>query len=391
MKRWCALAIGLALLAASPLQASAAQVDKSDNVKLVAHFPYSNESGGFFDGGTDIDFSGKYVYAMQQGANGGVHVIDASGPTPKKLAFITCPGEQNDVAVVKPGLIAIGYHSSTCAGALGGGITLVDVSDPKRPKFLSSLPIPTGGTHTLTVYPGKPIIYSSPNGLGNVRGKETIVDVSNPKKPEIAATYDNTPSACHDLTFHFSKDKKLAFCPGSTQTEIWDVADPLKPVTIARIFNPLMFYHHSAAVTHDGKLLVIGDEAEANDCRGGPTGAMFAYDITDPTLPVPQGYFGINRGSAPIGSPTVDRGAWCTAHIFNFVPGTYTMVAAWYASGMNVIDWSNPSAPAETAHYMGLDVITNYWSAYWYDGRIYANDRVRGLDVFEVKGLAEKR
>jgi hypothetical protein len=37
------------------------------------------------------------------------------------------------------------------------------------------------------------------------------------------------------------------------------------------------------------------------------------------------------------------------------------------------------------------DDITNYWSAYWYRGQIFANDRVKGLDVFEVKGLRAKK
>ncbi len=66
-------------------------------------------------------------------------------------------------------------------------------------------------------------------------------------------------------------------------------------------------------------------------------------------------------------------------------------MSSWYAGGMNVIDFTNPSQPVEIAHYMGTgDDITNYWSAYWYDGRIWANDRGNGaLDVFEVEGLKE--
>jgi hypothetical protein len=59
---------------------------------------------------------------------------------------------------------------------------------------------------------------------------------------------------------------------------------------------------------------------------------------------------------------------------------------------MNVLDLSDPSAPVEIAHYMRTGEakeITNYWSAYWYKGRVYANDRVRGLDVFRVQGVHE--
>lgn len=365
-------------------------VDASDNVKLVATFPYTNENADFFSGGTDIDFSGKYIYAMQQGnANGGVHVI-VNGKKPKKVAFIPCPGEQNDVAVVKPGLIAVGYHNSTC-GEPGGGVRLIDVSNPKSPKILGKVDTP-GGTHTLTVYPGKPIIYASPGGLPTNGGAtQQIIDVSDPENPEIAATFQPNQSGCHDLSFHVEKDKKLAFCAGSVEAQIWDVTDPLAPVTLSHVVDPVAQFPHSVAVTHDAKLMVLGDEAiVGNDCVGGPTGAMVAYDISDPTLPIPLGYFGIDRAPYPVGSSNVDRNTWCTAHLFNFVPGTYTMVASWYAGGMNVIDWTEPSTPTEVAHYMGIgDDITNYWSAYWYDGRIWANDRVKGLDVFEVKGLKE--
>jgi hypothetical protein len=387
--------------AASPARTPERDVDASNNVKLVVDFPYENEEKDFFSGGTDIDFSGKYVYAMQQGmANGGVHVIK-NGPKPKKLAFIPCPGGQNDVAVVKPGLIALGYHESNCAGAPGGGVRLIDVRNPKRPKYLGAINDLPGGTHTLTTYPGEDIIYASPGGLPTNGGAvEQIIDVSDPKKPKVAATFTPNRSGCHDFAFYISGDTKLGFCAGATEAQIWDVSDPSAPVILSHIADPVAQFPHSVAVSHDGKLMLLGDEAIAgNDCVGGPTGAIVAYDISDPTLPIPQGYYGLDRaplypaGSADIPDNPVTgpgRNTWCSAHLFNFVPGTYTMVGSWYAGGMNVIDWSDPMSPIEVAHYMGNEAdITNYWSAYWYDGKIWANDRVKGLDVFTVKGLKE--
>jgi hypothetical protein len=385
----------LALSVASAPAAPAAQpgpreADKSDNVKLTATFPYVNEDQDFFEGGTDIAFSGKYVYAMQQGLNGGVHVIDHSKATPKKVSFIPCPGGQNDVAVVKPGLIALGYHESQCASAPGGGVRLIDVRNPKKPKYLGAVNDLPGGTHTLTTYPGKPIIYASPGGLNNGGGTEQIIDVSDPKKPKVAATFTPHRIGCHELDFFFTKDEKLAVCAGAGEAQVWDVSDPLAPVTIGHLAVPAQF-PHSVAFTDDGKYFVIGDEAIAgNDCVGGPTGALWVYDFAVREAPLLMGTFGPQRGPLPVGSSNYDRNTWCSAHLFNFIPGTYTMVASWYAGGMNVIDFSNPSLPTEIAHYMGTgEDITNYWSAYWYDGRIYANDRVKGLDVFEVKGLKE--
>ena len=391
-------AVGLALsmfAAPAPAREAAPEADKSDNVKLVAQFPYKNENAGFFDGGTDIDFQGKFVYAMQQGKEGGVHVIKHSeSGKPKKLSFIPCPGGQNDVAVVKPGLIALGYHDSQCAGAPGGGVRLIDVKNPNRPKYLGAVNDLPGGTHTLTTYPGKDIVYANPGGLANGGGTQQILDVSDPKNPKVAATFQPNEAGCHDLAFYVTKDVQLAACAGLGEAQLWDVKDPLAPVVIGRIVQPFNQFNHSVAFTHDGKYIVLGEEAiVGSDCAGGPTGALFMYDISTPSLPIPVSYYGIDRSPQyPVGSSNVDRNTWCTSHLFNFVPGTYRLVTSWYASGMNVVDFSDPMNPVEIAHYMGTgEDITNYWSAYWYDGKIYANDRVKGLDVFEVKGLKEEK
>ena len=365
---------------------------KSDNIKRTYTFPYKGtvhppeSTDDYFKGGTDIDFDGNLIYAMQQGETGGVHIIKRTRKRPGhvKLGFVPCPGSQNDIALVKPGLVAIGYHTSQCGGELGGGIRLIDVSDPKRPKYLGAVNDIPEGTHTLTVYPGKPIIYASPGGLANSNGIEQIIDVSDPKNPEVVATFTPNPTGCHDLTFFFKDDQKLAFCAGGGETQIWDVSDPLAPVTITHIPHPNMVFPHSVAITHDGKYAFIGDENfEAHECEGGPTGAIWIYDISNIQAPVSVSYYSIPRGQ---GSTADSRANWCTAHLFNFIPGTYTLVSSWYAAGLNVIDFTDVTAPEELAFYMGTgDHYTNYWSAYWHDGRIYANDRTRGLDVFKVK------
>ena len=95
-------------------------------------------------------------------------------------------------------------------------------------------------------------------------------------------------------------------------------------------------------------------------------------------------YYSVPRGQTEVSAE--GRPTWCTAHLFNFIPGTYTLVASWYAAGMTVTDFKDLRNPKELAFYMGTgDDYTNYWSAYWHQGRIYANDRARGLDVFRLK------
>jgi hypothetical protein len=395
-----AVAVLVALVAALPAIAHA-ELDKSDNMSLVRHFPFegSPEKAVAGEGATDIAFQGKYVYAMQQSgsAAGGIHIFDVSKPKPKKVGFVTCPGTQNDVAVVKPGLVVLGYHDSSCGGVVGAGhgIRLVNVKNPKRPKYLGAVNDIEEGTHTVTVYPGEPYVYASPGGTGNSNSEEQIIDVSDPMAPKIVGTYapaDGGPAAgCHDLTFFFKDDQKLAICAALREVQIWDVSDPIAPTTIGRIQNPSFFLNHSSDVSDDGKLLVISDETEVQTCTGeNPDGAMWAYNFENPAQPTPVGYFKIDRAQNPVGS---ERADWCTSHNFNFVPGTHAIVASWYASGVNVVDFGEDgSAPREVAHYFGTGEDTvNYWSAYWYKGKIYATDRVRGLDVLKVEGLGKGR
>lgn len=372
MKRSLLLLTAALVLGALAAPASGRQVDQTDNVSVVARFAY--------EAGTDLDFSGNLVYAARQGDDGGVAIIDVSGAKPRQVGFVRCPGTQNDVAVVKPGLIALGFYSGQCGGG-EAGIRLIDVRKPKKPRFLDAIGFPDG-THTLTVYPGKPLIYSSPGGLGENGGTEHIVDVSNPRDVEVVGEYTPNTFGCHDVSFHFTKDRKLAFCPGQQETEILDVSNPTEPQLVAEI-PPNMEFPHSAVASPDGEILVIGDESlfTVHDCLTGksPTGALYAYDISDPARPLFLGHHSSPRGGAQLGTPATPV---CTAHNFNFVPGTKQVVTSWYTGGTSVVDFSEPASPVEIAHYRPDDADT--WSSYFYRGRIYANDGARGLEVLKL-------
>ncbi|MGH2754205.1 MAG: hypothetical protein ACRDLB_07190 [Actinomycetota bacterium] len=136
----------------------------------------------------------------------------------------------------------------------------------------------------------------------------------------------------------------------------------MKPVVIGRIVNsfdplsPLGGGHAGRAVPRGGRRGI-----QSLCGRFFPAGAIWIYDIRDPAVPTPVGYFGLHRER-----PTV-----CTAHNFNFVPGTRFLVSSWYQGGMNVLDLTDPTTLKEVAHFQGNGV--DYWSAYWYRGRIYAS------------------
>ena len=72
------------------------------------------------------------------------------------------------------------------------------------------------------------------------------------------------------------------------------------------------------------------------------------------------------------------------------VPGRDIMVQAWYQGGISVFDFTDPDNPFEIAYFdrgpMSASelVLGGHWSAYWYNGAIYASEIGRGLDVLRL-------
>ncbi len=383
-----AIVIVASSVGAAPLEARAPSATKSDNVRLVEHFEYT--------GGAEHSAEGDYVYAGeidgettrgQDPNKGGMHVFDVSGRTPKEVGFLHCPGNDNDVEVVRRGLVVMGFHENLCA--LGtSGFLLIDVRNPQKPRIVSNFALPSGGlAHTVTPYPGADYVYVSPGGLPTNGGAIThIVDISNPRRPQLANTFQPHRGGCHDLSFHVTEEQQLAFCAG-VETQVWDVSDPESPVVVSHIVNPAIQFHHSAVASSDGELLAIDDEAfAAHECRSGQSvhGRMWVYDISDPQVPVPLGSYAPPRsGDSIIGNYVDWTPSWCLAHYFEWKPGTHILATSWYTGGMNVLDFSTPSAPREVAYYQS-DPAGSY-STLWHRGLLWVSDNRQGMLVLDVE------
>lgn len=369
-----ALAALTVLVTATGAHARAA-VEKSDNVTRVANLKLGRT--------TELAIQDGYAYSLGPET---ISAIDLK--THKVVGRFECPGGfgGDGYSEIEPmGNGRIAFRSGPACGL--GGVALLDVSDPKDLRLISvSTPV---RNHTLTSYPGKPIVYASPNGStgeGTSRGPEEIVDFRNPTKPKIT-TFVTDGLGCHDVGFFIKKDKKLAACAAGSETQIWDVSDPLKPVTISRTPTPQLFFNHSATFSPDGNLLVVGDEAyPVSSCTGAPAGALWFYDVTNPATPILQGYYGSPRGAA-VSSFFVDQATWCTAHMYNFKPGTRTLVTAWYDGGINVLDLTDPTAPQELGFYRASGDFSP-WAAYWVGNSIWTSDEHTdngGVEVFNIK------
>ena len=390
---WKAALIAGAVVLAAPA-APAAAASQSDNIKLVENFMLSD--------GNEIEFDGDRIYVSEYATGDvAVNLFELRGDRVVRMGRQICEGH-TDAAAIGHDHVAIGLqgYADTCtedaalavpAGGTAGGVHIADFTDPRHPELRGSVSIP-GGVHTLTEYPGKPYVYASTGGADQYAiagGYETIVDVSDPDKPEIAATYKTplNPAGCHDVALERIDGKVIGFCPGQGGTEIWDATDPLAPTPISRIPVPFWQLPHMVAVSSDGKIAAISDEAYvAHACSpGSPVGAMWFYDISDLADPKLLGFSGPPRGYLPAGSLSGSQTS-CTAHNMNFIPGTRMLVTAWISGGTNVLDISDPSAPVEVAHFQ--PDLTIAMSAYWYRGRIFVGDFERGLDVLELSRSA---
>ncbi len=383
-----------ALLLVSPglspgLRPATAAEDRTPNLTVEVRLPYA--------GGTEITADGRYVYAGQWNGRtsrgerprqGGVRILDTQASPPKVVGTIRCAGTDMDVAVPRAGLLAIAHHRSAC-GVRGNGVTLYDVSKPAKPKRLSTLAVPSA--HTLTAVPDSDYVYVSPGGLGSGRGHTAVVDVSDARKPKVAALLRPDQWGCHDVTFGRTlTGQRLGVCTGFGGVRIWDLSEPRAPRALAlvnRKANLDIQFAHGAAISPDGTLLVVNDEAfnyhECREPRESGYGGLHLYDITDPAAPAYVGVILPPRGARA--ESGYDVTTWCTSHQLNFMPNSRRLVNAWFTGGVSVWDLTVPSAPREEAHYVGSGAVV--WTAHWFNDRIWVNDLVRGLEVLRMSLL----
>lgn len=192
---------------------------------------------------------------------------------------------------------------------------------------------------------------------------------------------------CHDITVFPTANIAAGACSGNGI--IFDISNPRKPKRIDAVVDEGFAYWHSATFNNDGTKVVFTDEWGGGSrprCRAHDPldwGADAIYDIVDGKLSY--------RSHYKMPGPQVDTEN-CVAHNGSIipVPGRDLFVQAWYQGGMSIMDFTDSSNPVEIAFFDRgpLDaealVLGGYWSTYWYEGRIYGTEIVRGIDVFEL-------
>jgi hypothetical protein len=407
------------------------QDEGSDNLQQLAQVPIRIDGDNLAQG-SDLAFSGRRVIAGSYQGTALFEIVPAARGHLRQVGFHNCPGSQGDVSVYRK-LVFVSIDSpgsnnvenAVCNNtatnlsetSLGKeGVRIVDISNPRQPRQVGFVEADCG-SHTHTLVPSGRDLYmyisSYPlSGQGPTCNHVTHrkfsivkVDLRDPARSDVVATRSLPPDTigCHDITAVPERDLAIGACLGVWVT--MDISDPEAPEILAEVRNPLMELDHSSAVTWDGRVAIIGDEHAGAAGGGGcsedpssPIGAMWFYDISDPTDPVELGHHSLPR------IPEVDSAAEaerfrCTTHNFNVVPfrdaSRYVVVSSYYSGGIAAIDFSDPANPEEIAYYVHRPggVNPDTWAAYWYNGRIYTNDfqSTFGVGVYELAGTTSRK
>ncbi len=192
---------------------------------------------------------------------------------------------------------------------------------------------------------------------------------------------------CHDITVFPEQQIAAGACSGNGI--IFDVSDPLNPNRIDDVVDNGFAYWHSATFNNDGTKVVFTDEWGGGTrarCRAYDPltwGANAFYDIVDNKLEF--------RSHFKLPAPQGEQEN-CVAHNGSIVPvpGRDLFVQAWYQGGVSVIDFTDSANPVEIAYFDRgpIDaedlIFGGYWSTYWYRGKIYGTETMRGLDVLAL-------
>ncbi len=450
MKLWRSLVLGLvlgvALLAwAVPAGAGHKTDPRTKNLHPMGHTrdnrPVVTFGEAFF---TDVAFKGKIAY---QGTwNGGFRTINIAAPgNPKVLAEVDCGVEQGDIGVYRNLVfrsidlpVAATTPKETCTDEFAEsgfeGIQIFQVDDPKTASAddLVGAVATDCGSHTHTVVPdpehGRVLLYVSifdvelEYGVDPIWGhqcsapfdKFQIVEVPL-DAPEDAAVIADVPlglageghhAACHDIGVLMNGDAQLALCAAG-RAVLFDISDPASPVRLRDFGIEGIEPWHSAALSWDGSVAVMGWEPRLGIFpRCLATGAPLA-PFDEPgvqTADMKSIFFFDTETGELLGKWILPRPQTtlenCTIHNYTIVPTGKrdVLTTGAYQAGTWVVDFTNPAKPKTvawsdpppipccTSPFLPLS-LGGAWGSYWYNNFIYETNITEGLNVFRLSSF----
>jgi hypothetical protein len=317
----------------------------------------------------------------------GVRIFDITDiRNPKQVAAVqTCRGSHTHTLVVDPNdknnvyIYVSGTSFVRPSGELAGCSGEPPNKDPNTALFrIEVIKVPLAAPETARVV-SSPRVFMDPR-TGVVNGLNNGGSHDGNGKP-------TDTNQCHDITVYSAIGLAAGACSGNGI--LLDIKDPVNPKRVDAVNDPNYSYWHSASFSNDGKKVVFTDE------WGGGLGARCRAN--DPNVWGANAIFRLANNKLSFASyyklPAAQGDSEnCVAHNGSLipVPGRDIKVQAWYQGGISLMDFTDADHPVEIAYFdrgpidPKMLVLGGEWSAYWYNGHIYASEIARGLDIFEL-------
>jgi hypothetical protein len=318
----------------------------------------------------------------------GVRIFDITDlKKPRQVAAVqTCRGSHTHTLVVDPkdkaNVYIYGSGTSTVRSGeeLAGCSNAAPTDDPNTSLFsIDVIQVPLAAPEKARIV-NRPRIFADPQ-TGAIAGLARESKAA----PGIQATRET--NQCHDITVFPELGLAAGACAGNGI--LLDISDPVHPVRLDAAADKNFAYWHSATFNNDGTKVIFTDEWGGGTrprCRETDPktwGADAIFDIVDRKLRF-QSYY-------KMPAPQTEQEN-CVAHNGSLipVPGRDIMAQAWYQGGVSVFDFTDSAHPMEIAFFDRGPIDANslmtggFWSAYWYNGYLYASEIARGLDVFRL-------
>ncbi len=396
------------------------------------HLSYS-DIGGRPDS-VQVMFNRDHIYVGHMFSNG-VTILDASDPRSlDPVGFFTAGGQTrthhlqvaDDLLLLANGANVVAMQSYddmrsyfensladsiTDPQAFRSGLSIHDISNPAEMREIAFLEMPGFGINRLW-WPGGRYAYIAAHFDGFTDAILAIVDLNDITSPEIvsqwwmpgmnrAAGEEPTLGEGRRLALHHmltAGDRGYAAWRDGGLT-IHDISDPANPTLISAInwSPPFPGGTHTALPLPDRDLVVVADEANAENCAKG-TFYTFIVDVRAEENPVP-----ISTLPTPAERDFCTLGTFGPHNLHENRPGSMqsdeTIFATYNNAGVRVFDIRDAFAPREIAWWVPptpdrmIDPRPNVTRAAKIcdayvrtDGLMYVTDWNAGLNVLEYEG-----
>ena len=278
------------------------EVTDPENPVYLGHLPHSGTRASIW---RDIKVYQNYAYIVADGAGShGVQVFDLTqlrsvGPDAIEFSMTfkyTGVNSVHNIVINEDTGFAYAVGSRSGGETCGGGLHMMDLSDPALPVFAGCYAQAAGGANTGYTHDAQCVVYHGPDldWLGkeicvasNVKGvvfadvteKSLPVTVSIGTYPLTEYTHQGWLSEDHRFYFQGDELDELRGAVSSTRTLVWDIQDLDDPILAAE--------HFADRQTIDHNMYVVGNLLFQSQYKDG----LRIMDISDPENMVEVAFF----------------------------------------------------------------------------------------------------